>query len=243
MSYSTAITSLAGVRTLASMFLGPQWGIFSTTGTPLLISDSVKAIEARGEWEISDCPVEAPGFGNTGNFSTSGFASYNKVARPFEGRISFLNGGQKSIDGFGGILTSLIPGLGLIDLASSLLGGLSLQGARRQQFMQRVLAMADSVTLFTIVTPEFSMPAGSITHVEFHRDRESGGASLIPIDVWVREVRPVASRTLTNTAAPSGQDPIANGSVQPTTPSASQEQAAAMSGAGAADLTGGSGIA
>jgi hypothetical protein len=60
---------------------GPQqWGIFGSSGQPILVADSVAAVEYTREYDISDYPVEQ-----------GGFASYNKVQTPFQARVSLLS--------------------------------------------------------------------------------------------------------------------------------------------------------
>src|SRR6185437_6935495 len=66
------------------MFGPPQWGIFAAAGEPLIIADSVLAVDYRREFRISDYPQEQ-----------GGFASYNKVQLPADVRVTFTKGGQE----------------------------------------------------------------------------------------------------------------------------------------------------
>lgn len=59
-----------------------QWGVFRQDGAPLADIDNVEALEFMLEAVISDYPIEQ-----------GGFASYNKVIRPFESRVSLTKGG------------------------------------------------------------------------------------------------------------------------------------------------------
>jgi len=61
---------------------GPQWGVFSTEGKPVLTPDSVVAVEYAKEWRGSDYPLEK-----------GAFESYNKVTRPYEVRVTMSKGG------------------------------------------------------------------------------------------------------------------------------------------------------
>lgn len=61
---------------LNSIFLGPQWGIFTATGLPVLFPDTMITFDARREFRISDYPVEQ-----------GGFESYDKVQVPSDIRI------------------------------------------------------------------------------------------------------------------------------------------------------------
>lgn len=60
----------------------PQWGIYTSGGAPLVTGDSVVGFEYKGEFRVSDYPLEG------GNFE-----SYNKVATPFDIRMVFTKGG------------------------------------------------------------------------------------------------------------------------------------------------------
>jgi hypothetical protein len=80
-----AIVPLAADAILISNYLkGPLWGIFTNdTNQPVIVGDSVAAIEFRAEARISDYPVEQ-----------GSFASYNKVLTPFAVKLSFTQGGN-----------------------------------------------------------------------------------------------------------------------------------------------------
>ena len=56
----------------------PQWGIFDINGNPLLLGDSVMSIGSGLEYKVSDYVVEG-----------GGFESYNKVAIPYDAKITF----------------------------------------------------------------------------------------------------------------------------------------------------------
>ena len=58
---------------LLDMLMGPQWGVFDESGIVMLQPDTIAAVEYKGDYEIANHPVEE-----------GGFASYNKVAKPFE---------------------------------------------------------------------------------------------------------------------------------------------------------------
>lgn len=71
---------------VASAILGlgaPQWGIFSSSGSPVVLADNVLTMEYRQDWSIADFPIEQ-----------GGFESYDKVNNPFMARIRFGCGGS-----------------------------------------------------------------------------------------------------------------------------------------------------
>lgn len=221
---NTAIQIGSIARSIYNAFLGPKWGIFDSNGRAVLVSDTVRSIEFRSEYHVSSYPIEE-----------GGFVSFNKVKTPFDVRIGFVNGGQRQIAGVGGILTTLIPGLGL----ASLITGSSMQEGRRTAFLSALDSMMfQTDQLFTVVTPERSYFNTTLTHYEYNREREGGGASMILVEVWCQEVRLSATKTTTTTELPSGQNAQSTGTVQPQTPSAPVSQAASLNGSAAADLAG-----
>ena len=63
--------------------IAQQWGLYDQSGLPAVIADNVQSLEVALEAQISDFPVE-----------NGGFASYNKVIRPFDVRIAMTKGGS-----------------------------------------------------------------------------------------------------------------------------------------------------
>ncbi len=61
---------------------GARWGLFNADGSAAITADSCIAVDFRKEYRIADFPIEQ-----------GGFASYNKVATPFEPRLVFAKGG------------------------------------------------------------------------------------------------------------------------------------------------------
>lgn len=64
---------------------GPQWGIFDQGLKPVIVGDSCVLVDFRKQLRISDYPVEQ-----------GGFASYNKVATPYDFKMTFTKGGASS---------------------------------------------------------------------------------------------------------------------------------------------------
>lgn len=67
---------VADVITVARFFEPSQWGIFTSGGVPVVVADSVLAMDYRREWRLSDYPVEQ-----------GGFQTYDKVAVPIDIRV------------------------------------------------------------------------------------------------------------------------------------------------------------
>lgn len=63
----------------------PVWGVLSGDGAPVALADSFVSMEFVKDWSISKNPV-AP----------NSFRAYNKVERPYEGRVTYAKGGSES---------------------------------------------------------------------------------------------------------------------------------------------------
>lgn len=63
---------------------GPTWGIFLKSKL-VLNPDSIVDFDHRNDWRVSDFPVQA-----------GAFASYNKVANPFEISVKMTKGGTQA---------------------------------------------------------------------------------------------------------------------------------------------------
>lgn len=80
---SQALTLLgADAPGLAALLGAPQWGLF-LNGASVVTAESVVAFGFRKSFSVPSYPIEDGSFEN-----------YNKVQRPFDGRISFSTGGS-----------------------------------------------------------------------------------------------------------------------------------------------------
>lgn len=182
---------------IARLFAGPQWGIFKA-GVPVLIGDSVVGVDYRREWRVANYPVEK-----------GGFASYNKVAEPFDVRVTFACSGSQSL------ISTFLSGGAL----GALITGTDPAAGNRGAFMRALEQYGAALDLLTVVTPEFSFPSCNITHIDYRREARRG-TTLILIDVWLAEIRVTGTAAFSNTATASGAAPVDNGAVQPTAPPA-----------------------
>jgi hypothetical protein len=193
----------ADAALLVKSFAAPSWGIFEQSGTPVIIGDSVVALDVRREYRISDYPVEQ-----------GGFASYDKVATPADVRVSFAFSGK------GSLLTSLSTGGAL----GAIFTGQDPAAAGRSAYLTTLEAAAATLDLYTVVTPEYNYASCNIVHFDYRREARNG-ATLIIVDVWLQEVRVSATAAFTQTQTPAGADPVASGTVQTSTPSVAQSAA------------------
>lgn len=87
MSLISAATSLltADAYSLVSRLFGASgWGIYYL-GVPVVLADTVVALELQKSWQVSSFPIE-----------NGGFESYNKVYVPYRGRLRFTKGGSET---------------------------------------------------------------------------------------------------------------------------------------------------
>jgi hypothetical protein len=109
---------------------------------------------------------------------------------------------------------------------------------QRAAFLSTVAALAASMNLYALVMPEVTYPSVNVTHYDFRRTSRSG-VSLLAVDVWVEQVRVTGTTAYsnTNTATPSGADPVNGGNVQPLSPAQNSNASGQQSIPAAGGLT------
>lgn len=228
---STITLLTSDAEGILSAFAPPQWGIIDDSGEPVLTADSVLAFDFRGEYKISDYPVEDGGFG-----------SYNKVAIPQSCRLVFTKGG--TIDERNGFLNDVEGIVDSLDLYTVLVPEIYYENMNATHFDYRRTSQ-NGVTLVTvevwleevrvISTAQFSQAQATTQETT----TIGGNSSVAPVTSQpLGPASSAASSTHTaapigeNAAAPSGNDPINQGAVQPQTPSASQTKALPLQATG-----------
>ena len=100
---NSIVTATADVLQVIGLFLGPQWGLFDANGAPAfsgigggilggLLSlagiggQSIVGVEFRNDSRLSTAPQEQ-----------GAFLSYNKVASPFNARVTYAVGGAEAM--------------------------------------------------------------------------------------------------------------------------------------------------
>ena len=185
---------------IAQLFQAPMWGIYSTSGAPVLASSStIQQIVNSVEGTIAQlsliagysgaasfaCSVGAVEFSQDYNLASApqeqgAFLSYNKVQNPFNGHVTFVVGGN---------------------------------AASRGAFLSTVAGLAASFDLFNLVMPDFTYYSVNVTHYDYRRTGRSG-VSMLAVDVWVEQVRVTGTTAYSNTATPSGASAVNGGGVQ-----------------------------
>jgi hypothetical protein len=100
--------------------------------------------------------------------------------------------------------------------------------ATRQAFMDAVDAAYQSLTLYSVVTPEKTYTSANVVHYSFDRDVRQ--TSRIVADIWLEEVRTTATATLSATANPLSAAQTDTGAVQGNAPTPAQSQSVTMQG-------------
>lgn len=186
---------LALGRLWQAVFAQPQWAIYKSlkikkaadgidevpvpaSRTPVVVPDSFGEFSYRNEWSVSDFPVQ-----------DGAFASYNKVANPYDIVLRLYKGGTKEA---------------------------------RKRFLDSIEAIAGSLELYDILTPEKPYLNVNVTRFEVMRRGEKGAYFLSEVDLYFREIRQVAA-TYTTTAVttenaqnPSAASVLNSGVVQAT---------------------------
>lgn len=100
--------------------------------------------------------------------------------------------------------------------------------AERSAFLDTVDAAADSLNLYGVVMPDVTYENANIVNYSFQRT-STNGVGLLTVDLWLLEIRQTATAAFSNTAAPSGADPVSTGNLQPQAPTTAQAAAATES--------------
>jgi hypothetical protein len=95
----------------------------------------------------------------------------------------------------------------------------------RANFIVQVNSIANSLNLYNVVVPEGKL-VNNVNVLNYAFSRTStNGVGLLSVDIEFIEIMTTATTAFSNTAAPSGADPVSTGSVQPQTPTPPQNPA------------------
>lgn len=89
----------------------------------------------------------------------------------------------------------------------------------RQDFIDSLNAIGDTLELYDVVTPEQVYQSVNVDHFDYNR--RAGNVGLITSDVWFTQIRVTAITQFSQTKTASGASPVNGGNVQtqPATPS------------------------
>ena len=91
----------------------------------------------------------------------------------------------------------------------------------RQKFLDQLEAVAKSLELYDVATPEKIYIGASVQRYEYRRTATQG-MGLITAEVWLLEIRQTVKKAFTNTATPGGSAVAQDGTVQATAPNPTQ---------------------
>jgi hypothetical protein len=160
-----------------------EWQITDADGRAVIKPDSVIDFEWRGESKVASHPVEK-----------GSFAAYNKIATPFDARLTIACGGLGEM--------------------------------QRAEFLFQLETMADSLDLYSIVTPDRIYANCNLVHADYRRDAKQG-VTLLLVQLWFQEIR-TAGVAVVKTVRPASAPSVSVGRVSPVNPTAKQAASAAL---------------
>ena len=192
-----------------SSIAGATAGTLGLTGggKPVITPDSVISLEWHGEERISDYPVE-----------NGGFASFNKVAVPYDLRIVMTCAGLNYVQS---ALTKVTQQL---DQALTSLGLAFGQPMGRDAFLSALDSMLNSTQCYDVVTPDKVYKNVNLVSYS-HAKKHDEGATMIVAELIFREVRTSASASYSNpivSTSESAASDVNVGTVNGSSASASQ---------------------
>lgn len=96
--------------------------------------------------------------------------------------------------------------------------------AARQNFIAILELITADLRLYNVVTPEHTWLNANVTHWDYDRKADRG-ATLITVNVWLREIRVAPAPAFKATKTAAAQAPVAGGTVQAATPTFAQSVA------------------
>jgi hypothetical protein len=163
---AAGLTLLGEILPLTSF--GLTWAIvYNDVGTKVINPDSFVNFEYVEERKIPNYPVQ-----------NGSFSNYNKVALPFDIRLTITCNGN-------GVMT-------------------------KEQFLTTLDGMMDTLTLFSIITPDITFPSCNLINVDYRKE-STRGATMIIAELSFKEIRVTASSSTPTTVKPEGSAPLSGG--------------------------------
>lgn len=180
-----------------------RWGVFTKDGKLIAQADTVVEVGYRAVHATSTCPVAG-----------GSFATYNKVASPFEATVRLSKGGGVSV------LGSLLDAGGLSGIKDIRNRPERLRG----EFLDAIDAASKSLDLYHVVTPEKTYVNCNIQEYNYRRE-QTAGARRIEVELSIIEVREVVAMygkadvsQIVAPRQPEAAAPVSGGRVQPQEP-------------------------
>ena len=182
----SALQSTLQVANINPFTQSGQWMIVqSDSSSVALTPDTFVSLEYKGEQRIADYPIEE-----------GGFSSYNKVAVPYDLRVVAACGGMNLIQQ----LTTNV-GAAIDNVVNSLLGTSFNQPMTRPAFLKACDTMLQALTLYDVVTPDYTYQSVNCVGVRVSRTKDKG-ARMVYAELYFQEVRQTGSATYSNGSTP-----------------------------------------
>lgn len=182
MPISTGLAAFAELGDLVGIdILNPlasDWMILADDGSVAIKPDTVPKFEFRNEQRVADYPMEQ-----------GAFASYNKVATPFQIRMQMVCSGLNYAQSAAQAVKNALN----IDIGQNY--------ASRPDFLDTLDYMLATTDLFTIVTPDATYPNATMEHYDYRKE-SNNGATMLKIEAWFREIRVTAGSTYSSSGLP-----------------------------------------
>jgi len=194
------ILAAVDVAGLSALVGGPQWGIFSQDGTPVLQADSVNSVDYERGYLVSDYPQEQ-----------GAFQSYNKVQVPYDAAVSFLTSDTRY-----SFLNSIEAACNSLMLVVVVTPEITYPSANLVRYKIRTRTSRSGVTMVTVDVwlKEIRVTAGASL------SSSTAAPSGLPNTMGITSPLPagVTQTGLPNAQSPDAASPVSGGSVQPVPP-------------------------
>lgn len=193
---NTIILAASDVASVIKQFLPPQWGLFNNGAPAFSLIPGLGTIGGA----LVNGAIQLLGGGGQ-SIGEVEFRLDHRISTAPQEEGAFLSYNKVSTP-FEGRVTYIVSGITAI---------------QRGLFLAAVKTMQDSLTLLSLVMPEYSYPSCNVKHHDFRRTAAKG-VSKIEVDIWVEEVRITGTAAFSSTATPSAADPANGGQVQANVP-------------------------
>jgi len=199
---NTIVSTVSDIVRITNLFFPPQWGLYTYAGTPVLTASA--------------------GLSPTNLLAINNVVSVNGLSRAFSGDAASVYGVEfKRTKRISSAPQEQGAFLSYNKVAEPFQGRvLYLQGGTdddRNSFLAQVDQALNALTLFLLVMPDFTYPNINVVDYSYQRTSRNG-MTLLRVEVQVEEVRVVGTSQFTQTATPSGAQPVSSGTVQPQPP-------------------------
>lgn len=189
---SSVSTALGGVvQNWTTSQAATKWGIYDSTNTSIATAAHVLSVDYEVGYAVPNAPL-----------TDGSFASYNKVKRPYNARVTLVCDGKESGNNS---ISSMIK---------SLVGdGVSSDLHVRSDFLNALDRVVQDTNLYSVYTPEKTYLNANIVAYRFRRDVRQG-VTMIVVEIMLQEIRTTGTLWYSTTRESPGAQLVQNGTVQ-----------------------------